>query len=207
MCKGGGDRIRSFNANESVRCPTLETTDIGERVTGLINRRFVWWGCNKLFRREFLIENKIKFPQMTAYEDFVFMFCCLVSAKNYVRVPFVNYHYRIREGSLSHDAPGSIRSTQNLIEAVKVMDNFMREREFFVKNHQYRYAILDFFVQLHLDAISKNLFITSNFELSEVYAFFSENVFAKNPEDNVALTSYLFVALNVYKLLSEQWRN
>ena len=83
--------VVSNQTGKFVTEPTLETFDIAQRVTDFSRKRFLWWACNKLFRRKFLVDNKIKFPAVSTFEDFVFAFECLVAAKNYVRVPFVSY--------------------------------------------------------------------------------------------------------------------
>ena len=137
---------------------------------------------------------------MTAFEDCIFAFRCVVSAKNYVRVPFISYHYRIRENSQSHQGINGIGQSLNLFEGVRVLDDFMSNRKFFQKNLKYRYAVLDFLFQEILDITAENFFITSNLEPAEIFNYFAKEIFSKNT-NNVALTSYLFTTLNVYKLL------
>ena len=56
------------------------------------------WG--NLYKRNFLIENKIKFPELQFGEDGIFSFKVFCLAENYVRVPFVTNIHRIREDSL-----------------------------------------------------------------------------------------------------------
>ena len=194
------DKIFSTQTGEFVDKPTLETFDIAARVTDFIKGRYLWWGCNKLFRREFLLENEIKFPPITTFEDLIFTFPCVVNAKNYVRVPFVNYHYRIRKGSLSHGAPSTVSTSLNLLEAFYTLDSFMAGKKFFVENPKYRYAMLDFFAQIFLNAISENLFIIKNLTPAEVYEFYCREIFSLNPQKNIPLTTYLFTLTNIYKL-------
>ena len=183
--------------------PTLETFDIGERVTGFVNKKFLWWACNKLIRRKLIVENRIEFPAVTFYEDFLFMFECLVTAKNYVRVPFVSYCYRQRGDSLSHKTPYLADSTDMLIGVVKYAESFMRTQKFFTDNPQYRYAVIDFFVQQRLD-ISADFFLDSPFSVGEIYDYLSREIFSKEPEQNVALTAYLFTSANIFKLYTAQ---
>ena len=191
-----------FQQGKFVEKPTLETFDIGKRVEDFTQKKYLWNVWGKLFRKQFLLDNKIEFPDMTNFEDFVFVFCCLVSAKNYVRVPFISYHYRISQDSLSKNrTSNSIRLTQNLMTAVNVMDSFMKDKIFFEKNHQSRYLIIDFFAQMFMEAIPENLFIYGGFEPSQVYAFLCSEVFSQSPSENIALTSYLFVVAGIYKLL------
>ena len=180
--------------------PTLETFDIGERVTAFTQKKFMWWACNKLIRRKFIVDNKIKFSALRSFEDFVFAFKCLTVAKNYVRVPFVSYYYRLRKNSLSHENIDGVEISVIAIEVVKALDNFMGSQKFFRNNPQYRYAILDFFIQERLEVIAKNLFVASELSPAEVFDFFREKIFSLKPEENIALTSYLFVAANILKL-------
>ena len=138
---------------------------------------------------------------MTTYEDMIFSFLCVISAKNYLRVPDNFYHYRIRSNSLSRKSIDGIEIAKNLIEAVKVLDKFMSARKFFIDNPKYRYAVLDFFVPNQLEKVAHNLMVFNNFTAAEVYAFFAKEIFSVKPNENVALTSYLFTTAGLFKLL------
>lgn len=200
--KNGEVQVESTQEN-FVDDPTLETDDIGRRIEDFVNKKFMWNVWGKLFRREFLLKSNIKFPAMTTFEDFVFAFECVVATKNYLRVPENFYHYRIRNDSLSRKSRDGIEIAKNLIEAVKVLDKFMTARNFFIDNPKYRYAVLDFFVPNQLEKIAKNLMVINNFSAAEVYAFFTREIFSVKPDENVALTSYLFTASGLYKLMIE----
>ena len=201
-----GGQIRtetvSFQDSDFVAQPTLETFDIGERITGFVNQKFMWWACNKLFRRQFLSDNKIVFPVTQTYEDFLFFLRCLVAAKNYVRVPFVSYYYRIREDSLSHKDYDAVTFSENTIEVFRELDGFIVNEKFFRDNPQYKYPLLDFFMQGQLDMTAKGFFGLSDLKPADVYNFFREKIFSANPQDNAALTAYLFVAINLLKARS-----
>ena len=202
--KGDSAEVQSFQTGEFVTEPTLETFDIGERVMAFTQKRYVWWGCNKLFRRQFLIDNRIKFPETSVFEDMAFAFMCLVTAKNYVRVPFVSYRYRIREDSLSHQGRSAIDSTLTAMSIVKILDDFMGGKKFFRANPRYRYVMLDFFLQERLEIIAKKFFIYGNSSPDEVFNFLRDKIFSSNPQDNVALTSYLFVTASIFRLYLNQ---
>ena len=197
----GAEPIK-FQTGEFVTEPTLETFDIGERVTDFTQKKYLWWACNKLFRRKLLIDNKITFPAIRNYEDFVVVFKCLCLAKNYVRVPFVSYYYRIREDSLSHEGIDIAQFVGNLLVVVKSLDDFMSGRKFFEENLRYKYEAINFFMQERLDTFSKNFMV--NHDISDLYEFFSKKIFSVKPQDNVALTAYLFMAANVLKLYTTQ---
>lgn len=189
----------SFQEGDFVTRPTLETFDIGERIEGFVNQRFIWWACNKLFRRQFLIDNQITFPATNSYEDFIFVLQCLIAARNYVRVPFISYCYRLRDDSLSHKDYDAVKFSLNMMEIFRVLDSLMGNKKFFRDNPQYKYPILDFFIQGQLAMTAEGFFVKNDFKPAEVFNFFRENIFSANPNDNVALTAYLFVAANVFK--------
>ena len=185
----------------AVEEPILETDDIGRRVIDFTEKKYLWWACNKLFRRDFLTKNNIKFSAMTTFEDFVFTFQCVISAKNYLRVPDNVYHYRIRKNSLSHKNIDGIEISKNLIEGVKVLDKFMASKKFFVDNPKYQYVILDFFIQGRLESIAQSFFILTDIEIDKIYNYLKENIFSVKPNENIALTSYLFTTAGLYKLM------
>ena len=196
-------KSETFQRSEFVTEPTLITDDIGERITGFVQRKYLWWACNKLFRRQFLRDNKIKFPATKSWEDFIFIFSCLVSAKNYVRVPFVSYYYRFREDSMSRNAGNIIEISKRAFVVCSALDKVMESKTFFRDNPQYRYAVLDFFIKDRLSVTSKYLF-ADNASPAAVFDFFYKNIFSFNPQDNVALTAYLFVMVNALTLYSKQ---
>ena len=198
------ETVESNQSGEFVEEPLLETLDISKRIDDFTKKRYLWWGCNKLFRRELLVKNKIKFSSMTLFEDLFFTFQCVICAKNYVRVPFVNYHYRIREGSLSHNSPLSGQHIRNFIDALDSIDTFMNKQEIFNRNAQYKYSVLDFLVQLYLDATSNNLFIDSNLGLTEIYNFLYREVFSLNSSKGAAFNSQIFILMNLYRILVNQ---
>ena len=200
--KNGEVQVESTQEN-FVDEPTLETDDIGKRVEDFADKKFMWNVWGKLFKREFILKSNIKFPAMTTYEDLIFVFECVVAAKNYLRVPQNFYHYRIRNDSLSRKSRDGIEIAKNLVEGVKVLDKFMTARKFFIDNPKYRYSVLDFFVPNQLEKVAKNLMVINNFSAAEVYAFFAREIFSVKPNENVALTSYLFTTSGLYKLLIE----
>lgn len=187
----------SFQEGNFVTEPTLETFDLSERVTGFAEKKYLWWACNKLFRRQLLTENEIKFPEVSVFEDMVFTFMCVVAAKNYVRVPFASYCYRRHDKSISLKKRGAVESTNVVIKIVNALDNFMDGRKFFRNNPQYKYAILDSFLQGQLDCVANAMVINSS--QGALFNFFRDNIFSVNPQENVALTSYLFIAASTFK--------
>ena len=193
--------LRTFQSPPYVDKPTPETDDIGDRVERFTKKNFLWWACNKLFRRDFLTKNKIVFPNMTSFEDLIVTFCCVIRAKNYVRIPNAFYIYRTRPDSLSHGGRHPFEIATNLIEAIKVMDQFMGEMDFFRQNPRYRYMAIDYFVQSRVNIISHGLYTRS--QPYEVDEYLRRRVFNINPNENIPLITYLFSNANVCRLRLE----
>ncbi|MCR5833109.1 MAG: glycosyltransferase [Selenomonadaceae bacterium] len=191
-----------FQTVTPVEKPTIETFDVGERLDGLITKKFLWWACNKLFNRKFLRDNDIVFAKTKQFEDFLFIMQCLVFAKNYVRVPYVGYYYRVREGSLSHGGLSEYAPFQNLVLIMKAIDDFMNRTKFFIDNPRYKYSIIDFFMKGRMDSFEES-FIAEDYNLGEVYNSFRA-LFSRTPQENLSLTTYLFIAANLFNIRIKQ---
>ena len=181
-----------------------ESSDIADRMVIFIKKAHSTLVWNKIYRREFLLENNIKFPMLTVTEDFIFSLMCLSCAQNYIYIPFAGYHYRKRTDSVTHTAGTTVELSSNLIEGVSVLDNFMQSQKFFIENPKFQYLILDAFIQMSINTISKHVFFNENLEPQEIYEFYRKKIFALNPQKNIPLTAYLFVSTNIYKMLVEQ---
>ena len=202
----GKNELTSWQVGNFVDKPTLETADIGDRINRFAQKNFLWWGCNKLLRKKFLADNKIQFPHATSFEDMVFAFGCVVSAKNYVRVPGAHYHYRQRNNSLSHRIIELDDFMQTVITIVKSMDDFMLNQKFFAENPQLRYAAMDFFVQERISVFAQNVIIRDKKEPGAIYNWLCRDIFSQKPQENVVLNSYLFTLSVVYRIILENQR-
>ena len=194
---------KTFQKPPYVDKPTLDTEDIGERVLNFINWKTLWWACNKLFRRDFLVKNNIQFPHITAWEDLVFAFTCMLRAKNYVRVPNVIYFYRIISDSLSHKGRDAYEMTSNLIGSLRAMDKVMDKTEFLVQNPEYKYLFVDWYVQGRLRTICQGVFDFDKLTPAQIFDIYRKKFFSTNLQDQVALYSYCFTRAALDKRLLE----
>ena len=85
-----------------------------------------------LFRREFLIENKI--PYIESGGNFLFVFFWLMKAKVYVKIPYASYIYRANPTSVSNvkrnfNYVGEV--IEDMIDVINVLDKYFEEEEFF----------------------------------------------------------------------------
>ena len=189
----------TYQRTNLVSAPTLETEDIGARVRKFTEYGFLWWGCNKLIRRDLIIDNAIEFPLVSVYEDMVFTFCLVVCAKKYVRVPNCFYCYRIREGSLSHKPAEPVKTLKDLIAIFEALDNFMSRQEHFIENPQDRYDLLDWHCQNKMNTICKILYQMLNLSPSRVETLFRREVFSNLEDISPVIMSYFFTTSSFYR--------
>jgi hypothetical protein len=107
------------------------------RLQQWLERKISWSVCNKMFRREFLVDNGIFFSDMKLAEDMVFCFEGLFKSKNYVVVPGGGYVYRILSTSLSRGqkTPAHIvKALRSQMGAVSNMRRVLKGIPFFVDN-------------------------------------------------------------------------
>ena len=190
----GEDKVSvgSFQTTCHVDKPTLDNFDLAERLKKFTERGFLWWGCNKLINREFLIKNKIKFPQIGVWEDLVFVFQCVLFAKNYVRVPNVFYYYRKRQDSLSHIPKDPFDIVNTLIKVSGYIDEVMGRVEFFQKNPYWRFTFLDWHMQERMNVLSKAFYTDIKLQPFQVSALFRQKFEKTFPESQMAFISYFF---------------
>lgn len=198
------DELFYLESTAATEKPTLETFNLNKRITDFVEKKYTTLIWNKFYRRDFLLENKINFPAITMSEDFIFSVMCLSCAKNYVRVPFVGYHYRKHNNSETA-TPSTIEKTSlNLIEGFNFLRGFMQSQKFFIENPNYQYLVLDVLYLMFADLISRHIFFNMDCEPGEVYDFYCKKIFSLSPQKNIPLTAYLFVSTNIYKMLAQQ---
>ena len=134
--------------------PSLETDNLAERVKMFCQGRLFGWVHNKLYRRDFIMEKDLHFDKLLTSEDIVFYFKVVCTAPRLLRVPNIIYIYRHNPNSITRKMVSIEQSlhalTHLMIEGSKVMDDFMSQYEFFVKNPAYRQLPIDYIIQQHL---------------------------------------------------------
>lgn len=183
---------------------TVETDDLAERVKRFCKKNFLWWACSKLFRREFLIENELKFIPIPSTEDMIFTFETVCLAKNYVRIPNAVYIYRqtrqsATRGTLDVDKKLK-RYVTILVEGTRELERFMSEIKFFNEHPEYRYAVLNFFVQSNVTWEAPLYLKAPPSKLDALL----RSKFLKELDGTPALTAQLFDIANLYRLQIER---
>ena len=73
----------------------------------------VW---NKIYRRELIIDNNLRFYHGKNVEDFPFTFVSVALANKIVCCPFANLYYRQRATSIMRDAPQQAKNVQDVFD-------------------------------------------------------------------------------------------
>ena len=158
--------------------PTLESNDLGKRIRRYLAEQFFYLIWGKCYRRDFLLENKIDFPQMRFSEDLTFSFKCLCLAKKYLRIPHITNIRRQRKASTGRmiiDSRDGVKLWLKILsDNVLILEEFMRRIEL---GFDIRRDFLKFCIDVHFDMI-KNLF--QGLEPHEVQKIFYDEL--QNPE-------------------------
>ena len=149
-----------------------------------------------------MLEHDIKFPNVHPAEDDIWTYGLVFHAKKFLRVPNVVYIWRQSEDSIMRarkTPPQTINFWLSpVVLGVKALDDLMSTHEFFQQNPQYRYVVLEFFVN-----IMYGMFLSDSMELQpfEVYEAIKQKFGDKLGEWEVLIPA-LCTALNTQQKIS-----
>ena len=177
----------------------LEPYDLAERVKKIIRRSYIWAPWGKLLRRDFLIDNNIKFPPMTISEDVIWTTQVICLAKRFLRIPTPLYIYRDNDSSVMRllRTPEQliIFRTSPLINGLEYLDEFMRGQKFFQENPFVQLEVLEFFTNMNLGVMREAI---KYLEPNEIYEIIFRE-FNKAGSTQPALIAYSLVMNVIYK--------
>ena len=177
----------------------FEPYDLTQRVEKIMRFSFIWAPWGKFLRRDFLIDNGIKFLPMTIAEDVIWTLELTCLAKNFLRISEPLYVYRENKSSIMRrtQTPKQmiIFRTNPLIKGIDYLEEFMRGQEFFRENPMLKLKILDFFACINLGNITEAMKYLNPIEAYEVIL----REFSKAESTQPALISYLLVMNNLYR--------
>lgn len=169
---------------ELITTPILEPADLRTRIERDLAKKFFILPWGKCYRRNFLLENKIDFPQLRYAEDLTFCFKCLCLAKNYLRIPHIT---NIQRGLADSTSRITVHSPNDglkpwlkiLFMNMSILHEFMNGIEFFKANPDYRCDVFKYYIDIHYKII-EDLF--PGFAIHEVQKIFYDEL--QNPELN-----------------------
>ncbi len=188
-----------LNIEFEVNSPVYIPEDLKERIEGWSKRNFNYVIWNKLFRRQFLIENNITFSHLSMAEDHIFTFKCVFHAKKYRMIPDSYYIYR-SAGPESLSKQGKsvdqiVKLLRAQIGAAKSLTEFMDDKDFFKENKELRTRV----IWSALDSIDTYYLIPA---IKEIETSFLKNdgtvydVLGESFGENKAFVEYLFYRMH-----------
>ncbi|MFI3164598.1 MAG: glycosyltransferase [Bacillota bacterium] len=107
---------------------------------------------NKIFLRDFLLYNNIKFTENAYFEDFAFHFMAYLNSNKVITIPNVRYHYYKRSGSIIFSF-----SDKHIEDLAKVICD---GADFLMHNGYYEKYKVDFFMmaQTYTNTVIKQIF-------------------------------------------------
>ena len=182
--------------------PTFESDNLSERIKNILKGKFWVTPWLRLVSREMLAENMVTFPEIIGSDDVIWSFEVLCCAKKFLRVPNLCYVRRMYDDSFTRkNKPANKHIHQwmdQTIRGLKFTNDFMNKFEFFQKNLDYRYAILDLFSGGSFNSI---FFVCANLTQEEVYEIFLKE-FSKDLGENAVLVAYLCSHINYLQKIS-----
>lgn len=177
--------------DEFVDVPFMEPKKLDEKIRRYLRGKFFWLPWGKFFRRDFLLKNKICFPQVKYSEDMAFCFKCMCLAKKYLRVLNIANVHRVIQSSASMKGYSLKISLEVVTKILADVDEFMSGIKFFKRESNYRQAVLKFFADKHF-SFEKDRF--RDVPPQEIEKFFRDEL--QNPELNPTgknlLVAYLY---------------
>ncbi len=193
-------KIASFEKRPPVDRPTLLDDNLVQRVDDFIRFHFHFNVWTKFYRRRFLVENDIRFPELPASDDMFFSFYCLMRAKRYVRIPNPFYIWRVRDDSVSHEKLTPEQEVRKWItiavEGTHHIEDFMRRTEFFERNPQSRYAATNRIINDQLHYLQPKYRSTPIPQMNELI----RAELARHSTDTTTLLSQVINTLNVLRI-------
>lgn len=183
-----------------LNAPTLAPEDFAERVKLWLNSDYHWATWATFVKRDVLAANQISFPKMTVSDDMLMNFTCLCLAKKILRTPNINYLYRVRDDSASHDSTDLEkyfhRWLSNLNDGFSEFGKIMSRFKFFDEHADFRYAVLNWFFDRCITDAQQ---VTAAY--AQIHPAAINPVVEKNfHPDDAAFAAYLFNTVNIQRL-------
>ena len=187
------DDASAYKEKKFITQPTLLTNDLEKRIKDFSQKWSQWISCLQLIRRDFLVDNGIRFVNLSA-KDMVFTMCELCCAENYLLLPNAFYNWRQRRVFSSQEETDSSRTLQKhaqiLKQEINYLDEFLNRQELFATRTDLKYALFDALLAANLRRLDDIYQKVPAHELCELLS----------KEFDGAFSAFLFNAMNIYRL-------
>ena len=176
---GTNVRLVSKQGGSLVDSPVFQSEDFKERVKDILHRDI--WGTpwSKFTRRNILIENELRFPNLRPCEDYLWTLNLFFSLRKFLRVPNAVYVWRQTKNSITRSQKTAKQNVtfwlNPVILGLKWLDEKLIGIEFFKNNLAYRYAVLEFVLKKMFNLCLNDRFKLPSFEIyDEILQDFGE---------------------------------
>ncbi len=194
---GSGLHKKDFPGNLLVEKPTFEPENFPERVQRILQGKYRPPQWLKFVRRSLIFEHALFFPNTRPSDDDIWTYALVFYARKFLRVPNLTHIYRLTEDSIMRKKKTPQQEIKFWLNPVffglKSLDNFLGKLEFFQTNPQYRYALLERFLNIEFYCTWRN---NAQFPAFAVYETIKQN-FGENFGEHDALISALCTAFIV----------
>ena len=197
MSNDGQETILQPARKIAVEEPLIDV-DKDWRMINLIRNNFRWAPWRKFTRRNFLIDNKLFFPEkIRRAEDVMWTHAVWFFAKKIVHVPLAIYFHRKalpgERGDRSLYSEVKFR-TVTIVHAVEWLNKIINRSPFFEANPQYRYPMIKHIAERFFMIILRLVPAISSAELYDLLREeFEKNSAAYNPADVLPVLCTLMV--------------
>ena len=193
-------QVAAWNSEWKVNNPTLELNAFVKHVEDFIGARVRWTPWLKFLRRDFLIDNNIKFPPLKICEDGIWTFELLCLSKRWLRLPIPVYIYRNHQESWSSSHEKTPQEqlkfwVSPLINGIDYLAEFMNQFELFSYHPNYVVRALNVLANESFQQTGKAF---DKLSPREIYEIFLEE-FSKFDYNHTALIAYLIFIANTYR--------
>ena len=180
--------------------PVIFSNKLSERVTAFGTGKFNTTPWNYLYRREFLLQNQITFPNLMHGEDEIFDFMAICLAKKFVLIPNVVYVYRVRGDSVNRNKLTLDKHVHNWfgssLKAIEIYENFMAKFPQFEENPNLKYIVFEFFASHNVS--NQIMPVYTNFTAPSLDSLIRKEL--AEVKDKTALAAFLFNRMNIFQV-------
>lgn len=108
--------------------------------------KFLPSALNKIYRKAFLADNLLTFPERMFFEDQPFSYSCTLAANKVVCVPYVAYHHYKRSGSIVQSF--NQKNIDDMMTAYQMIKSYLHKNNIYEKFRFNYYSSLQHFYNL-----------------------------------------------------------
>ena len=140
-----------------VNKPTFESDDLAERAKKFCRNGYGWTAISKFVKRDVLIENEIIFPDMRTSQDIVWVIKLIFCSRKILTVPdplYINRPNPTSNTSRKRTPEQHLHFyLDNSIVGMESLLKFFDSHKFFQDNPQYKWDLLNFWENIHLNTV------------------------------------------------------